>query len=125
MDLTAVSGDARFGVGVAEFNAGHFFEAHEVWEEQWNDLLGDERSFVQGLIQIAAGYLKLELGNRDAARKLWTKGLDRSRAVAADEATGWRQFFAAVAGDLDALSRGAVITPPRIDLNPVSSGGSR
>jgi predicted metal-dependent hydrolase len=44
--------------GVELFNQGLFWEAHEAWEEVWMDLDDDPRVFVQGLIQIAAGYYK-------------------------------------------------------------------
>lgn len=66
--------DPRFSRGIALFNHGHFFEAHEVWEEQWIELVGAEKLAVQGLIQIAAGYLKNESGVRSAAVKLLTRG---------------------------------------------------
>ena len=38
------------------FNAGRFFEAHEVWEAAWLRETGDVRTLLQGLIQIAAGF---------------------------------------------------------------------
>lgn len=45
--------------GLISFNAGHYFEAHEIWETVWNESVGEEKRFVQGLFQLAAGYLKL------------------------------------------------------------------
>ena len=45
--------------GIALFNARLFYEAHEAWEEAWLKLEGDEKLFVQGLIQVAAGYHKI------------------------------------------------------------------
>lgn len=44
--------------GAALFNQGLYFEAHEVWEELWLELEDEPRIFVQGLIQVAAGYFK-------------------------------------------------------------------
>ena len=45
--------DPRFVKGVAHFNAGAFFAAHEVWEDLWHDCHDATRSFYQGLIQVA------------------------------------------------------------------------
>src|SRR6185295_14419678 len=71
--------DARVSQGVDEFNARRFFEAHEVWEDVWLETVGHERLLLQGLIQIAAGYLKAESGNHSATIKLLTKGLNLVR----------------------------------------------
>ena len=60
--------------GVEEFNHGNFFEAHELWEEAWNDVVGEEKRFYQGLVQIAAGYHKLALAQYNGARKLLERG---------------------------------------------------
>jgi uncharacterized protein len=60
--------------GLEEFNRGHFFEAHEYWEEAWNDVVGEEKRFYQGLVQIAAGYHKLSLAQYNGARKLLERG---------------------------------------------------
>lgn len=108
--------DPRFAAGVAEFNGGHFFEAHEVWEDQWNDLVGDPRQFVQGLIQIAAGYLKYELGNLAAARTLWEKGVGRIAAsgISADDSRVV-DLLATVRKHVAGLAVGAVVEPPRLE----------
>ncbi len=60
--------------GVEEFNQGNFFEAHELWEEAWDDVVGEEKRFYQGLVQIAAGYHKLSLAQYNGARKLLERG---------------------------------------------------
>src|SRR6266542_225880 len=39
--------------GIALFNAGEYFEAHEVWEEIWHMAYGLKYEFYQGLIQCA------------------------------------------------------------------------
>jgi predicted metal-dependent hydrolase len=43
--------------------AGRYFEAHEAWEEAWRVETGQVRALLQGLIQVAAGFVK---GLRDA-----------------------------------------------------------
>ena|GEM_PF-1782724 len=52
-----------FWKGVKLFNEGEFFEAHEVWEEIWRESDEPDRSFYQGLIQIAVALAHLERGN--------------------------------------------------------------
>ncbi len=93
--------DPRVALGVGEFNAGRFFEAHEVWEDLWLETVGHERLLLQGLIQIAAGYLKAESGNHGATVKLLSKGLNLVRQFL-PRALGLelQPFVAAVAGDL-------------------------
>ena len=69
--------DPRFLKGIDEFNQGLFFECHETLEEIWLEEHGDERKFYQGIIQIAAGYFKLEQGVPAGAIKLWHSGLEK------------------------------------------------
>jgi predicted metal-dependent hydrolase len=59
------------------FNAGRFFEAHERWEEAWLAETRPTKLLLQGLIQIAAGFLKLQEGRRDAADRLLGAGTRR------------------------------------------------
>ncbi len=42
--------------GATLFDSGRFWDAHEVWEEIWQEEERSIRSFYQGLIQLAAGY---------------------------------------------------------------------
>jgi predicted metal-dependent hydrolase len=56
--------------GIEHFNAGEFFEAHEVWEELWADYSGPDRKFYQGLIQAAVALHHFNNGNIRGARKL-------------------------------------------------------
>lgn len=44
--------------GATLFNQGLYWEAHEAWEELWLELEDEPKLFVQGLIQVAAGYFK-------------------------------------------------------------------
>lgn len=45
--------------GIEQFNEGYFFEAHETWEELWLPSPWPVRQFLQGVIQIAAGFVHL------------------------------------------------------------------
>jgi predicted metal-dependent hydrolase len=62
---------APFADGVALFNAGRFFEAHEAFEELLDDVEEDERwDLLVALIQVAVGYHKWTSGHPGAARML-------------------------------------------------------
>ena len=69
--------DPRFLKGIQEFNEGLFFECHETLEEIWQEYHGGDRRFYQAIIQIAAGYYKLEQGVPAGALKLWRMGLEK------------------------------------------------
>ena len=63
--------------GRAAFNRGEYFGAHELWEDVWHGLVGDERIVVQGLIQIAAGLHHLQQHRQRPAVSLLRKGLEK------------------------------------------------
>ena len=42
-----------FHEGISLFNAGEWFEAHEVWEDIWHMAYGIKHDFYQGMIQCA------------------------------------------------------------------------
>ena len=64
-----------FERGVAHFNAREFFEAHEVWEELWLRAPEPEKTFLQGIIQIAAAFHHHQRGNSSGAKSLLAAGL--------------------------------------------------
>ena len=49
--------------GIELFNAGEFFEAHEVWEDAWHMAWGVKHDFYQGLIQCAVALEHYRRGN--------------------------------------------------------------
>ena len=71
--------DPRYLAGVLFFNAGDYFEAHEVWEDLWAESHGDERRFYQGLIQAAVGLFHFGNGNLGGAAKLYRSSRDYMR----------------------------------------------
>lgn len=116
-----LSADARFVSGAQEFNDGHYFEAHEVWEDLWNDLVGDPKQVCQGLIQVAAGYHKLSIGNVAGARKLLDRGVRGLNTFAPGLDLSMRSFVAHVNADLEALRCGATVLatdPPCLPSSP-------
>ncbi len=42
------------------FNAREYWESHEAWEDLWREGNPTERLFYQGLIQVAAGFVKIQ-----------------------------------------------------------------
>ena len=69
--------DPRLHKGLDEFNDQLFFECHETLEEIWLEDHGEDRKFYQGLIQIAAGYFKLQQNVPAGALKLWRTGIEK------------------------------------------------
>lgn len=66
-----------FSRGVEEFNAGRFFECHDTLEEIWMGTSGDERRFLQGLIQVSVGFYHFGNGNPSGALSQWEKGTEK------------------------------------------------
>ena len=66
--------DARFLAGIELFNRGEFFEAHEVWEELWQDSPPADRRFYQSLIQAAVAAYHWSRGNATGAARLYNSG---------------------------------------------------
>jgi glucose-1-phosphatase len=64
------SGAPEFLRGVAEMEEGRFFEAHEEWEALWMRAKGEQKLFLQALIQLAAACVHLERGNRAPGARL-------------------------------------------------------
>jgi uncharacterized protein len=72
------AGDAAIlARGVALFNEGAYWEAHEAWEELWLRATPELRRFVQGLIQLAAAWHHVGRGNRRGAERLFRSGLEK------------------------------------------------
>lgn len=66
-----IGSDPRYLQGIEFFNDCEYFEAHEVWEEVWQEYSGDDRTFLQGLIQVAVCLHHFANGNTRGARKLY------------------------------------------------------
>jgi predicted metal-dependent hydrolase len=63
--------------GMAEFNAGLFFECHDTLEEVWSGVRGPSRDFFQGLIQVAVGFYHLGNDNHGGAVTMFHRALGR------------------------------------------------
>lgn len=64
-------------VAAALFDAGLYFEAHEILEPHWRHASGAARQAVQGLIQVSVGYQHLANGNLAGAHALLAEGVAR------------------------------------------------
>jgi uncharacterized protein len=67
--------DHKFQRGIDHFNAREFFEAHEVWEEIWLAESEPQKTFLQGLIQVAAAFHHYCRGNPAGAESLLASGI--------------------------------------------------
>jgi hypothetical protein len=100
---TAPATERALGVAAALFDAGLYFETHEVLEPLWRAARGVARETLQGLIQIAVGYQHWADGNLAGARSLLAEGSARLRGRGA-RARGLASFAAAVEAWMPALS---------------------
>jgi hypothetical protein len=119
--------DPRYLAGVSFFNAGDYFEAHEVWEDLWAESHGDERRFVQGLIQAAVGLFHFGGGNHGGAVKLYHSSRDYMRPCGSpfmglDADAFWTAMEACfrplLAGGADRALRPEQALLPTIALDP-------
>ena len=69
----------RIRDGLTLFNEEFFFEAHEVLEDVWRKEHGEPRLFLQGLIQLCAGFHHFQNGNYGGAAALLQRGADKIR----------------------------------------------
>src|SRR6266852_1673382 len=73
--MDSVKRDRLFQEGLDAFNSGHFYDAHEHWEEVWLETPNPEKMFLQGLIQVAAAYHHFSRANSLGCRNLLQAGL--------------------------------------------------
>ncbi len=79
MDAGGTSDEDRIRDGLRLFNERYFFEAHEVLEDVWHRERGEPRLFLQGLIQVSAGFHHFTNGNFTGAAELLQRGADKMR----------------------------------------------
>jgi predicted metal-dependent hydrolase len=77
--------DTLLEQGVAAFNAGEYYDAHEYWEELWSEHQLPDRVFIQGLIQLAVGYFHLTNDNLTGARSLFAKALPKLEQASSNQ----------------------------------------
>src|SRR2546430_13626548 len=67
----------EFREGLRCFHSGAFFEAHEHWESVWLVAQEPEKTFLQGLIQVAASFHHFQRGNLAGTASLLRSALRR------------------------------------------------
>jgi hypothetical protein len=71
--MTQLQPDSRLATGIELFNQRNFFEAHEIWEQEWKVAEGVERIFYQGMIQVAVALCHVQRGNYLGAISVYSK----------------------------------------------------
>lgn len=113
-------------VAAALFDAGLYFEVHELLEPHWRHASGAARQAVQGLIQVSVGYQHLANGNLAGAHALLAEGVARLSSGCIEQLDA-----AAFAAGVEAFARHlperrlAVPPFPRSAPAPESSGAGR
>lgn len=80
--LALAGPDAPLPAGIIEgielFNAGEYYEAHEVIEHEWHAERGPDRKLYQGILQIGVGLHHTRSGNHRGAMLLLTDGIQKT-----------------------------------------------
>ena len=107
----------RFGVDL--YNHGYLWEAHEAWEGLWHAAKHDElqAEHLQGLIQCAAGVLKVRMQQPRGLARLTELGTGRLERVAVEASPVY--MGAPVAELVSAFRAFAASEAPSIDERPV------
>ena len=71
--------DETLAAAATLFDAGLYFEVHELLEPRWVSATGAERQALQGLIQVAVAFQHRDNGNVEGARSLLVEGNARLR----------------------------------------------
>ena len=64
-----------FSRALVLWDLGLFFEVHEIIEHAWHHARGAEREILQAMIRAAGMYIKLAMGQPEAARKMAAKAV--------------------------------------------------
>jgi predicted metal-dependent hydrolase len=69
----------EFWQSIEQFNAGQFYACHDILEALWIDSIEPDKSFYQGILQIAVGLYHLGNNNQRGAMILLGEGCNRLR----------------------------------------------
>ncbi len=75
--------NVEFRRAISEFNEGCYFECHDTLESLWILASGEEKLYLQGLIQISVGFYHFFNGNPSGAISQWGKGSRKLASVSA------------------------------------------
>lgn len=69
--------EEQFLQGIDEFNRQMFFECHDTLEDLWHGTRGNDKLFLQGLIQVSVGFYHLLNRNFKGAKSQWSKAAEK------------------------------------------------
>jgi len=69
--------------GVAQYNDGYYFEAHETWEDLWHPSPPPARQFLQGLIQLAAAFVHFARHEYPGTVRLLAEAIEKMQTAPA------------------------------------------
>ncbi|HWP84350.1 MAG TPA: DUF309 domain-containing protein [Terriglobia bacterium] len=119
--LTPESSD-RFREGIRLFNREEFFACHEALEAVWLEADGPDKTFLQGLIQVAVAYHHLRRGNAAGAVRLLRAGIEKLSARSSYrrriDAEALRALLEPLPGLIEAGQAGPQTPAPQIRLLP-------
>lgn len=84
----------QYIAGLKFFNEEDFFECHEAWEEVWAELSGDNKRFMQGMIQASVALFHFGNENYGGAKKLYHAAMEKLVPLA--DSTPWGIDLAAL-----------------------------
>jgi predicted metal-dependent hydrolase len=68
--------------GIEQFNAGEFFDQHEILELLWRETRTPVRGLYHGILQVGVGFHHWRNGNFHGASTLLEEGIERLRQFA-------------------------------------------
>ena len=71
----------QYREGLRLFNAEDFFECHEVFEELWSESLGNDKKYLQGMIQAAVALFHFGNENFGGAKKLYNSAHEKLKPL--------------------------------------------
>jgi predicted metal-dependent hydrolase len=75
--LESLPPEALLQLGIDLYNAGHYWNAHEAWEQVWLDAEREQRAFYQGLIQVTAAFVHVTRDEYPGAIRLLDAGIEK------------------------------------------------
>ena len=78
--LEGLSPDELLDLGIELYEAGHYWNAHEAWEQVWMDAPNELRLFYQGLIQVTAAFVHVTRGEYPGSVRLLQAGIEKLEA---------------------------------------------
>lgn len=85
--MSSLLTDPRYQEGISLFNQRQFYACHDVFEALWHEAIEPDRTFLQGILQIAVGLHHLSNTNRRGATILLGEGCARLQDYQPDYAT--------------------------------------